>query len=278
MKLRIRHLTRYDYTQPVFIEPHTLKLIPQTAQHLSLVGSKFAITPTPAGKSFNLESNGSLSQVIWFEGMISSLAVESIVTVNTTIFNPFDFLVYPVEAGKLGYLYPKKLLSELQPFLTKISESSDMKIVINDLKIEEQEAVIFLTDLMRKINSTYDYELREFGNYNDPKLTIAHKRGSCRDLAVLFLAVCRDKGLASRFVSGYFFNDDSSESELHAWVEVYIPGAGWRGFDPTLGILCAENHIALTSSCDPSLTLPVSGTYRGDAKANLTVELEIEKV
>ena len=104
-----------------------------------------------------------------------------------------------------------------------------------------------------------------------PEKTLADRTGSCRDIAVLFCEVCRAAGLPSRFVSGYAVDPDHSGCHhLHAWSEIYLPGAGWRGFDPTLGLAVADRHVSLAAARLPALAAPTSGVYRGTGVTRFT--------
>ena len=120
------------------------------------------------------------------------------------------------------------------------------------------------------------YEFRPSGAPNQPQETLASKRGSCRDWAILYMAAARAVGLAARFVSGYYFDEKPELAELHAWVEVYIPGGGWRGFDPSLGLACYGHHIALATGASAAVTAPIQGTFKGDARAEMKLEIEYQ--
>jgi transglutaminase-like putative cysteine protease len=118
--------------------------------------------------------------------------------------------------------------------------------------------------------------VREQGEPLRPDETLRRGEASCRDLTVLFLAVARACGFAGRFVSGYYAGvAEREEYELHAWPELYIPGGGWRGFDPTAGLAVAGRHVALAYAPTADLAMPVQGSYRGDAAAHMSTEVEI---
>lgn len=141
------------------------------------------------------------------------------------------------------------------------------------------KTVDFLMMLTRRLHQMIERVRRLEGPPNPPAETLVQKRGSCRDTTLLFMHVARAQGMAARFVSGYFFpaGDDSPDThELHAWAEVFLPGAGWHGFDPSVGLACADRHAALAASPDPALTIPLVGTYRGKAMAKLTATVKIE--
>jgi anti-sigma factor RsiW len=113
-----------------------------------------------------------------------------------------------------------------------------------------------------------------------PEITLREGKGTCRDLAVLFCAACRTMGIASRFVSGYEREAALQErADMHAWAEVYLPGGGWRGYDPSQGLAVATSHGAVAAAADPRLAAPISGLYRGDARSEMqfTISMEVEE-
>ena len=132
-----------------------------------------------------------------------------------------------------------------------------------------------LTD---QIHRDYTIEYREEGTPRDPDATLSLQSGACRDLAVLFVECCRSVGLAARFVSGYAHIDDSTDHEFHAWAEVYLPGGGWRGYDPTLGLAVADRHVVVAAAAHPSDAAGISGTFRGSAVATIETAVEISVV
>jgi transglutaminase-like putative cysteine protease len=141
----------------------------------------------------------------------------------------------------------------------------------------------YLSALNEFISSNFAYEIREEGNPNKPEFTLINRKGSCRDYAVLFSALCRAMGLATRFVSGYYIgvapvDVPNQTHHLHAWVEVYLPGGGWRGYDPTQHEVVSGNHIPLAASCLPEEITPVHGSYRGAASSLLTTNVFIERI
>jgi transglutaminase-like putative cysteine protease len=136
----------------------------------------------------------------------------------------------------------------------------------------------FVTALARRIAERSQPTVRLDGDPQSPGLTLSEGVGACRDLAVLFIDACRAVGLAARFVSGYYVGPvDGDRRYLHAWAEVFLPGAGWRGFDPLQGIAVADQHIAVAAAAHPSGAAPISGTLRGvSSVVSPEVELQIE--
>ena len=139
---------------------------------------------------------------------------------------------------------------------------------------------LFLTSLTQTIYESCIYETRHHGPPWPAGVVLAERRGTCRDFTVLFMAACRAVGLAARFVSGYQRGDaDQEVHDLHAWPEVYVPGGGWRGFDPTLGLAVADGHIALAAAVDPAQAAVVMGQLKtghfSQSKLEATIQLTI---
>jgi transglutaminase-like putative cysteine protease len=152
-----------------------------------------------------------------------------------------------------------------------------MQLAQDIAKAVEYNPVMFLSELNQRIYCTCKYYVRETGAPLPPGITWSQQAGSCRDLAVLFMAACRAVGLACRFVSGYQEGDpDTPERDLHAWAEVYLPGAGWRGYDPTQGLVTSDRHIPLVASAWPGQAAPVSGVRSGGARSVLKYQIALQ--
>ena len=188
--------------------------------------------------------------------------------VETHRNNPFEFLLEPW-ATKLPIDYPASLLFQLQPYFQRDGLPATVDSVAAQLAQEVYQAVAgetvaFLSELNQRIHQNCEYTIRETGTPLPAGLTWTQKLGSCRDLSVLFMEACRALGLAARFVSGYQEGDSNQDKgDLHAWAEVYLPGAGWRGYDPTNGIAVADRHVTLVASTLPRYAAPVSGNFQG---------------
>lgn len=277
MSVKIKHTTQYTYSQKVFLEPHAIRLVPRQDQTQSLLSQSLTVDPHPSGLSKIITTDGSMEYLAWFEGMTNFLKVVHTCTVNEIEMNPFNFIIYPVSAMKLPMKYQDEVQASLKPFMIDFHEDSALKNFV--LKFAEDcdwQTGQFMTKLTHYIFEKFTYVQRDEGGPMEPAETFERQSGSCRDYAALAIRMCQYLGLAARFVSGYYHNKLSDEPcELHAWFEVYVPGGGWRGFDPTHGIACDHHHVALASSCNPELTLPVSGNYRGDATSKMTTAVEL---
>jgi transglutaminase-like putative cysteine protease len=154
-------------------------------------------------------------------------------------------------------------------------DSTVLALVIAITEMTNGDAQVLPAVLTNHIFKTIGKVIREVGAPMDPAETLRKGEASCRDLTVLYLAVARACGFAGRFVSGYYVPLGVEENELHAWPELYIPGGGWRGFDPTAGLAVADRHIALAYAPSAELAMPVQGSYRGSSTSRMYTDVKI---
>jgi transglutaminase-like putative cysteine protease len=279
MRYRVSHTTTYTYSSSVRLQPHVVRLLPRSDSWQTLTSYSLLVKPTPQQQSHYTDLDGNHLVKLWFppDFQTDSLTVQLLSQVETHKDNPFDYLLEPW-ALYLPIDYPASLLQQLQPYLNGqyIGFSGSIDPIAIQLAQEHWLATLgnttqFLWELNQRIYRECNYLIRETGDPQLPGLTWSLKSGSCRDYAVLFAEVCRAIGLAARFVSGYQEGDpDGDEYHLHAWVEVYLPGAGWRGYDPTHGLVVSDRHIALVASANHRYAAPLSGTV---APAHVQAEL-----
>lgn len=267
MILKIVHKIDYRYSRPVFFEPAAIRLKPRSDSFQQLLSYQFSLDPAPDGLTDSVDIEDSPTTYVYFSGEHSGLKMESRSEVRTLRANPFDFILPHEKYSTLPFVYPEPWRGVLQSSLKQRFPSAELEAFTHEvLKTAGGDTFQFLTNLYQQIPKEISYEPREEGKPMTPQEVLQEKFGSCRDVSLLFMEACRGVGLASRFVSGYCGgNHESAQGDLHAWAEVYLPGGGWRGFDPSLGLAVADNHVALASSSEPELTLPTSGTFRGTA-------------
>jgi transglutaminase-like putative cysteine protease len=195
--------------------------------------------------------------------------------VETHRTNPFDFLL-PADAVLLPPAYPAAGRRGLAGYLDGGDTAPAVRAAADAmLARSEGRTVPFLMELTRWIGASHEKIVRLEGPPLAPAETLAAGAGSCRDLAVLFNEMCRTVGLAARFVSGYHEREaPDGQRYLHAWSEVYLPGAGWRGFDPAEGLAVADRHVVLATGLQPPAAAPTDGTFRGNG-ASSTLESQI---
>lgn len=284
MIAKILHKLHYKYSEPVTLDPHTLYLHPRKSALLSVQSFDLSIDPLAVQISKNLDPEGNIQNILFFKEPTTYLTIRMQTQVETTEFNPFDFVYFPFESKRLPMRYSDAYLKTLSPYLGLEGVTSVVEQTARQLASKVQyETSAFLMQVNEFIFKNFAYEIREEGIPNTPEYTLLSRKGSCRDYAVLFSALCRSMGLATRFVSGYYtgiapVDLPNQTHHLHAWVEVYLPGGGWRGYDPTQHEVVSGNHIPLAASCLPEGITPVFGSYRGVANSTLLTEVFIERI
>lgn len=281
MLFQVTHVTEYSYSRPVFLEPHVIRLRPRSDGTQQLRNFHMTINPPPDGMTECLDIEGNATVQAWFSNSTESLRIATEFLLETCRTNPFDFIFAETSAENLPVKYSAQAARLLEPYRDAVGTDTTLIEFAEDIARECGGKTLACLDLLtRRIYQDFECIIRETGEPAPPQLTLGARRGSCRDLAVVFIAACRTQGLAARFVSGYQEGDpDQPTRYLHAWAEVYLPGAGWRGYDPTHGLSVTAGHIALAASSVPELAAPVSGTFRGTgALATMQARIEIQKL
>ena len=279
MQYHVRHKTRYEFDRKVFFEPHLLRFFPRCSPHLKLLRHELSISPIPAGLSVIEESTGTMAHACWFDGMHEYLEIEAVFSVAVASRNPFAFLIHPSENNQLPLAYESNETVILAASLEANPLNEEMHHFVDGIIYSAtRQTLPFVVALNSAIGERCRVVTREDGPPQTPETTFSNREGSCRDLTWLQIHLLRSVGIAARFVSGYFYLDaEEPRWELHAWVEVYLPGAGWFGVDPSHGIVCAVGHIPIAASPIPAQTLPVTGTFRGEATSHMNHQIIIEK-
>lgn len=275
MTLDVTHQLRYTYDRLITLTPHTMYLYPRPLPYQRLLSYDIQIDPLPNKTVRNVDVEGNVQQLVYFGGLIDHLHVTARMQLESDDFNSLDFVLFPFETQRVPFHYPSPLRSLLSPYLEREGVTERVEMWSRQVAAGVNwQTVPFLLKLSQIIRE-FVYETRETGAPLAPDETLFNQRGSCRDFTTLYMAACRSLGLAARFVSGYLFGAAQQEHELHAWAEVYLPGAGWRGFDPTENLVVMNRHIFLASSARAELTAPVSGTFTGQGRSSLTASVDI---
>ena len=278
MLFEIHHKTTYRYSRSVFLDPHIVRLQPRSDGSQRLEHFNVLVQPAPTGSTQWLDAAGNTCTTVWFDGVHEELTITIDSSVETSRPNPFDFLL-SAKNRRLPVTYSSVESRVLAPYLSDHVEPSASGVRSLADEIHERangRLMPFLSSLCHRLNDTIKVIRREQGPPCSAGETLSKQEGACRDLALVYLQACRAVGLAARFVSGYQAGDTEQERrDLHAWAEVYIPDAGWRGFDPTLGLAVADHHVAVAASADPMDAAPVTGSFRGTAASS---EIETELV
>ena len=276
MLLNIIHRTRYRYSQPVFLEPFTVRLRPRCDASQTLRSYRIDVTPSPSGITHCLGLYGNNTETIWFSGLHENLLIEVHTLVETHHGNPFDFFVTDPAALTLPLEYDPQLARALGHYLARNGDHPGLAAFAQEMmQAARHETIPFLTLLAEEIYQRLEYMLREHGDPWTPEETLEQGKGSCRDFAMLFIDICRSVGIAARFVSGYCIGDAAAGSDMHAWAEVYLPGTGWRGFDPSRGLSVNDDYVAVAAGRLSQDAAPTSGRFRGEGVSSMDAEISI---
>ena len=278
MLFDVTHITEFSYSQPVFLEPHSVRLRPRCDSWQRLLGFDMRVEPPPAGISECIDLDGNTTARLWFNGSQEALTITTTFTAETLHTNPFDFILDPT-ALVLPIVYREEFATTLAPYCDHTGTSHEVTRFAEVIAREAgMETVPFLGLITHRIHETCEAVVRHHDDPWPASVTLAERRGACRDLAVLLTTACRAVGLAARFVSGYQAGDpEQTERELHAWAEVYLPGAGWRGYDPMRGTAVSDQHVALAAGLTPRAAAPTSGTFRGTG-ATSTLHTDVSMI
>ncbi|MBU2938538.1 transglutaminase family protein [Lacinutrix sp. C3R15] len=271
LKIVISHKTTYKYDRKVSLSPHIFRLRP--APHSRTPIESYSIKITPENQFFNWQQDpfGNYIARLVFPEKTDELSIDVEIIADLKTINPFDFFIEEY-AEEYPFTYSDIIKKELQPYLEITDKGKLLTDFIKTIDYTPRKTIYFLIDINQKIYEYLNYNIRMDPGVQTCEETLNKKSGSCRDYAWLFVQTLRHLGFGARFVSGYLVQLKSDEksldgpsgpeedfTDLHAWAEVYLPGAGWIGFDATSGLLAGEGHIPL--ACTPSFesAAPVSG-------------------
>ena len=267
----LNHVTHYRYDRPVTLGPQIIRLRP--APHCRAAINSYSLKVTPAQHFVNWQQDpaGSWLARFVFQEPVREFRIEVDVVTELSIINPFDFFV-ETEAESFPFAYEPGLRTELAPYLVTEPGGPLIEAFLAALPKESVSTVNFIVDLNARLQQMIAYGIRMEPGVQEPEHTLAIRSGSCRDTSWLLVQILRRLGLAARFVSGYLVQmkadidpiegprgTDKDFTDLHAWAEVYIPGAGWIGLDPTSGLLTGEGHLPLAATAHYRSAAPVSG-------------------
>jgi transglutaminase-like putative cysteine protease len=269
VKISVEHSTVYRYASAVRLEPQTFRLRPRMTNTQRLTAFEIQISPTPTGSTECLDQDGNLALNAWFDAFTTEMSVVNRFTVELLRENPFDYVIIG-ESLSLPLWYREPLNWALSPYRDTSHVGESVQQYAKAAAAGQRNALTFLSGLSRQIYGTFRQIIRPQGAPWQSFQTLSQMEGSCRDLAVLFCDSCRVMGIAARFVSGYECSSAGrSDSWMHAWAEVYLPGVGWRGYDPSRGIAVTTRHVAVAAAFDYDLASPISGLYTGASESQM---------
>lgn len=293
IRVALQHKTMYRFDRSVILSPHEVRLRPAAHARTPILTYSLTVAPEKHFINWQQDPYGNYIARFVFPEPSDQLTFTVDLIADMTVINPFDFFVEKY-AEQFPFTYPEQLRSELAAYL-----QTDPPAPLQSAWIASARAALvpapvpianFLVSINQRLQQEIAYLLRMEPGVQTPEFTLAQRSGSCRDTAWLLVLMLRQMGLAARFVSGYLIQlvadvkslDGPSGTgidftDLHAWVEVYVPGAGWVGLDPTSGMLAGEGHIPLACTATPSSAAPISG-FTEPAKVAFTHDMTVTRI
>src|SRR5712664_1254285 len=285
----LNHVTHYRYERPIALGPQVVRLRP--APHSRTPVLSYSQRVTPAKHFINWQQDPQsnwLARLVFLEPT-RELRIEVDLVAEMSVIDPFNFFLEP-HAEKIPFRYEEWQLHELAPYLVRGPLTPRFKRYLDAVPRAPKPTVDFLVELNLRLSKDIKYLIRMAPGIQTPEETLDAASGSCRDSGWLLVQLLRHHGIAARFVSGYLIQlapdvksldgpsgPTSDFTDLHAWCEAYLPGAGWVGLDPTSGLLASEGHIPLACTPEPASAAPLTGLTE-KCEVEFLHEMRIERV
>ncbi|MDF2114561.1 transglutaminase family protein [Roseiarcaceae bacterium H3SJ34-1] len=289
ISVALHHLTSYKYDRPVSLGPQTIRLRP--APHCRTKVTSYSLKVIPANHFINWQQDphGNWLARFVFPEKASEFSITVDLVADMAVINPFDFFIEPY-AEEFPFAYPDELKVELAAYLETEPATPLLTEFIKSLPARPQRTIDFIVNLNAQLQRDIRYVIRMEAGVQAPVETLSLRSGSCRDSAWLLVQIFRQLGLAARFVSGYLIQlkadvdpvdgpkgTDRDFTDLHAWAEVYIPGAGWIGLDATSGLLCGEGHLPVCATPHYRSAAPITGVV-DPANVEFKFEMQVDRI
>jgi uncharacterized protein (DUF2126 family)/transglutaminase-like putative cysteine protease len=286
----LHHRTEYRYERPVALGPQVVRLRPAPHCRTPILSYSLRIAPEGHFLNWQQDPQGNYLARLVFPEKVEHFTIEVDLVAEMAVYNPFDFFLEDY-AETMPFTYPEWMRQELTPFFKKIETGPRFAELVASCELKGQRTIDFLVELNRVLNERIRYVIRLEPGVYAPEETLTRGEGSCRDTSWLLVQVLRHLGYATRFVSGYLIQlkpdqkslDGPSGAEadftdLHAWAEVYLPGAGWIGLDPTSGLLAGEGHLPLACTPEPPSAAPLTGGVMEKVESEFSFAMTVQRV
>jgi uncharacterized protein (DUF2126 family)/transglutaminase-like putative cysteine protease len=287
--IALNHRTHYRYDRPVVLGPQTIRLRPAPHCRTPILAYSLKVQPKNHFINWQQDPQANYLARLVFPEPTTEFLVEVDLVAEMAIFNPFDFFLEPY-AEQIPFAYESSIARELRPFLEAEVPGPRLATFLAQVPRASTRTLDFLVSLNQRVQRQVGYVIRLEHGVQTCDQTLALGTGSCRDSAWLLVQVMRNLGLAARFVSGYLIQlaadvkplegpagASADFTDLHAWTEVFLPGAGWIGFDPTSGLLAGEGHIPLACTPDTGSAAPISGPL-GFCKTDFSYSMTVQRI
>ncbi len=285
----LHHRTTYRYDRPINLGPQVVRLRPAPHTRTRILGYSLRVAPEKHFLNWQQDPQSNYLARFTFPEPTRELVVEVDLVAEMAVFNPFDFFLEPT-AENFPFCYDAALEHELAPFRLCGAATPRFGAYLAGIPRDPRRTIDFLVELNQRLWRDIKYLIRLEPGVQSPEETLTNRSGSCRDSAWLLVQLLRHLGFAARFVSGYLIQlvadqksldgpsgTDNDFTDLHAWCEVYLPGAGWIGLDPTSGLLAGEGHIPLAATPDPQSAAPIDGCL-DECEVTFDFEMKVTRI
>jgi uncharacterized protein (DUF2126 family)/transglutaminase-like putative cysteine protease len=285
----LNHVTHYRYDRLVGLGPQVVRLRPAPHTRTRILSYALKVTPTKHFVNWQQDPQANYLARFVFPEKTTELRIEVDLVAEMAVLNPFDFFLEPY-AESFPFAYQDAEKRDLAPYLIQLPGASRFGKYLQGIGREKKRTIDFLVELNLRLSRDIRYLIRMEPGVQAPEQTLLNASGSCRDSAWLLVQLLRHLGLAARFVSGYLIQlaadvkaldgpsgPEKDFTDLHAWCEVYLPGAGWVGLDPTSGLLAGEGHIPLACTPEPVSAAPVTGAV-DEAEVQFQHDMKVERI
>ncbi|MCA9087009.1 MAG: transglutaminase family protein [Planctomycetaceae bacterium] len=289
IRVALHHVTEYRYDRRVSLGPQIIRLRPAPHSRTPVPGYSLTVEPEQHFINWQQDPHGNFQARLVFEKPTDIFRVTVDLIADLTVINPFDFFVEEA-AENFPFEYDAELAASLKPYLEKTPATPEFAKYLKQIDLTPRRCVSFIVELNQHLQQDIGYVIRLEPGVQTPEHTLATRKGSCRDSAWLAVQLLRHLGLAARFVSGYLIQlvpdqkplegpEGPAEdfTDLHAWAEVYLPGAGWVGLDPTSGLMTGEGHIPLAATPFPQSAAPISGAV-DESEVEFDFQMKVTRI
>ena len=289
IQVALHHRTQYQYDRSVSTGPQVIRLRPAPHCRTPVLSYSLRVSPEQHFINWQQDPHGNFLARVVFDEKISSLTIDVDLVADLSIINPFDFFIEE-SAVKFPFEYSSDLQEDLKPYLVAETPGPKLAAMLQSIDRDHERTIDFLVALNQKVEQKIEYLVRMEPGVQSCEETLDKGSGSCRDSAWLLVQLLRNMGLAARFTSGYLIQlkpdvksldgpsgTDVDFTDLHAWTEVFLPGAGWIGLDPTSGLLAGEGHLPLASTPNFSSAAPITGGIE-KCETEFSFEMSVQRV